>query len=156
MEKRAKEMAERAGFEPAVEFDPYDGLANRSFRPLRHLSALISTLYSKICFLQPKKCIFSEKNLIFLPLGGSAKTRDQPFCVLRKSKTGNFSVVTLQAATLKFSVLVFFAIHQKFSTGCFGTAARISFDSHKWADFRFPACKRPILKYISNSKTKRS
>ena len=32
-------MAERAGFEPAVEFDPYDGLANRSFRPLRHLSA---------------------------------------------------------------------------------------------------------------------
>ena len=32
-------MAERGGFEPPVEFDPYDGLANRSFRPLRHLSA---------------------------------------------------------------------------------------------------------------------
>jgi hypothetical protein len=29
---------ERAGFEPAVRFNPYDGLANRSFRPLRHLS----------------------------------------------------------------------------------------------------------------------
>ena len=36
----AQKMAERAGFEPAVGFDPYDGLANRSFRPLRHLSAL--------------------------------------------------------------------------------------------------------------------
>ena len=32
-------MAERAGFEPAVRCYPYDGLANRSFRPLRHLSA---------------------------------------------------------------------------------------------------------------------
>ena len=31
-------MAERAGFEPAVRFETYDGLANRSFRPLRHLS----------------------------------------------------------------------------------------------------------------------
>ncbi len=34
-------MAERAGFEPAVGFDPYDGLANRSFRPLRHLSGTV-------------------------------------------------------------------------------------------------------------------
>ena len=32
-------MAERAGFEPAVRCYSYDGLANRSFRPLRHLSA---------------------------------------------------------------------------------------------------------------------
>lgn len=31
-------MAERAGFEPAVRFDAYDGLANRCFRPLSHLS----------------------------------------------------------------------------------------------------------------------
>ena len=38
-DKKAKKMAERGGFEPPVEFDPYDGLANRSFRPLRHLSA---------------------------------------------------------------------------------------------------------------------
>ena len=30
--------AEREGFEPSVQFNPYDGLANRSFRPLRHLS----------------------------------------------------------------------------------------------------------------------
>ncbi len=33
-------MAERGGFEPPVEvFSPYDGLANRCFRPLSHLSA---------------------------------------------------------------------------------------------------------------------
>src|SRR5687767_2507686 len=30
--------AERTGFEPAVGFDPYTGLANRRFRPLSHLS----------------------------------------------------------------------------------------------------------------------
>ena len=47
-------MAERAGFEPAVEFDPYDGLANRSFRPLRHLSASVhNMLYTILRF--PKK-----------------------------------------------------------------------------------------------------
>gem|GEM_PF-6840024 len=28
----------REGFEPSVQFNPYDGLANRSFRPLRHLT----------------------------------------------------------------------------------------------------------------------
>jgi hypothetical protein len=32
--------AERGGFEPPVQFDPYDSLANCSFRPLRHLSVL--------------------------------------------------------------------------------------------------------------------
>jgi hypothetical protein len=31
-------MAERGGFEPPVEVSPYDGLANRCFRPLSHLS----------------------------------------------------------------------------------------------------------------------
>jgi hypothetical protein len=30
--------AERARFELAVEFNPYDGLANRWFQPLTHLS----------------------------------------------------------------------------------------------------------------------
>ena len=30
--------AERVGFEPTVQCNPYDDLANRSFRPLRHLS----------------------------------------------------------------------------------------------------------------------
>ena len=30
--------AVREGFEPSVQFNPYDGLANRSFRPLRHLT----------------------------------------------------------------------------------------------------------------------
>ena len=55
--------------------------------------------------------------------GGSAKSRNRSFCVLRKTKTGNFSVVTLRVATLKIPGLVFFVIHQKFSTGTFGTAA---------------------------------
>ena len=32
--------AEREGFEPSIQFNPYDGLANRSFRPLRHLSII--------------------------------------------------------------------------------------------------------------------
>src|SRR5688572_23663614 len=31
-------FAERVGFEPTVQCNPYDDLANRSFRPLRHLS----------------------------------------------------------------------------------------------------------------------
>ncbi len=31
-------VAERVGVEPTVQFNPYDDLANRSFRPLRHLS----------------------------------------------------------------------------------------------------------------------
>ena len=33
-------FAERVGFEPTVQFNPYDDLANRSFRPLRHLSEI--------------------------------------------------------------------------------------------------------------------
>ena len=49
------------------------------------------------------------------------------FCVLRKSKTGNFSVVTLRVATLKIPGLVFFVSHQKYSTGTFGTAASMLF-----------------------------
>jgi hypothetical protein len=31
-------VAERGGFEPPVPFDKYDGLANRWFQPLTHLS----------------------------------------------------------------------------------------------------------------------
>ena len=64
--EEAKKMAERAGFEPAVEFDPYDGLANRSFRPLRHLSAEKPYHYTPyIRFLQPKKTFFCEFSLFF-------------------------------------------------------------------------------------------
>jgi hypothetical protein len=32
-------LAERAGFEPATELSPCDGLANRCLRPLGHLSS---------------------------------------------------------------------------------------------------------------------
>ena len=35
-----KKLAERGGFEPPVQCYPYNGLANRHFRPLSHLSAL--------------------------------------------------------------------------------------------------------------------
>ncbi len=34
-----RNMAESGGFEPPVRFDPYDGLANRWFKPLTQLSA---------------------------------------------------------------------------------------------------------------------
>ena len=34
----AGKLAEREGFEPSVRFNPYNGLANRRFRPLSHLS----------------------------------------------------------------------------------------------------------------------
>ena len=58
-------MAERGGFEPPVEFDPYDGLANRSFRPLRHLSADIPSLYSIIHVFATGKMFFFGKNPAF-------------------------------------------------------------------------------------------
>ena len=35
---RSWKLAERGGFEPPVQFYPYNGLANRRFRPLSHLS----------------------------------------------------------------------------------------------------------------------
>ena len=50
-----------------------------------------------------------------------AKSHDHSFEVLQKYKIGNFSVVTLRAATLKIPDLVFFAIHPKFLIGTFGS-----------------------------------
>ena len=41
--------AERAGFEPAVQFDPYAALAKRCFRPLSHLSEACFSVVS-CCF----------------------------------------------------------------------------------------------------------
>jgi hypothetical protein len=35
-------LAETGGFEPPVRFAPYDGLANRWFQPLTHVSALVA------------------------------------------------------------------------------------------------------------------
>jgi hypothetical protein len=49
-ERRTRLKTERAGFEPAVGFNPYDGLANRSYRPLRHLSTRLT-----IADLPPKR-----------------------------------------------------------------------------------------------------
>jgi hypothetical protein len=40
LQKAAEKLAERGGFEPPVKVSPYDGLANRWFQPLTHLSGL--------------------------------------------------------------------------------------------------------------------
>ena len=51
--------AERGGFEPPVQNDPYDGLANRWFQPLTHLSKACCRInyYSKFSiFLCQKSC----------------------------------------------------------------------------------------------------
>ena len=45
----------------------------------------------------------------------TAKSHDHSFEVLQKSKIGNFSVVTLRAATLKIPDLVFFCNPSKIS-----------------------------------------
>ena len=59
-------------------------------------------------------------------LDATAKSHDHSFEVLRKSKIGNFSVVTLRVATLKIPDLVFFAIHPKFLIGTFGSRITLS------------------------------
>ena len=43
-------------------------------------------------------------------LGGSAKSRNRSFCVLRKTKTGNFSVVTLRLETGNLKKFFFFLL----------------------------------------------
>jgi hypothetical protein len=45
-------LAEREGFEPSVQVSPYDGLANRWFKPLTHLSKVdrITTLIGGYCW----------------------------------------------------------------------------------------------------------
>ena len=76
-------MAERGGFEPPVEFDPYDGLANRSFRPLRHLSASVHDVPNNILSFQTKSRQKAKKK---------AKMDGAPFpCLITGSRTG-FSV----------------------------------------------------------------
>ena len=37
-----RHLAERGGFEPPVQCYPYNGLANRRFRPLSHLSVIVN------------------------------------------------------------------------------------------------------------------
>ena len=39
--------AERGGFEPPVQFNPYDSLANYWFQPLTHLSSVALAPYLK-------------------------------------------------------------------------------------------------------------
>ena len=61
-------MAERAGFEPAVEFNPYDDLANRCFRPLSHLSGaekLSNYPRNKVQGEFVLKCALTESSLSY-------------------------------------------------------------------------------------------
>ena len=67
-------MAERGGFEPPVEFDPYDGLANRSFRPLRHLSATVQNVSYTILRFRVKSRLILKKNQNWGRRGGGAST----------------------------------------------------------------------------------
>ena len=46
-------FAERVGFEPTVQCNPYDDLANRSFRPLRHLSKQAKIMGAKNTDIRP-------------------------------------------------------------------------------------------------------
>jgi hypothetical protein len=47
--------AERVGVEPTVQCYPYDDLANRSFRPLRHLSKILSPALQAFIYLRAAK-----------------------------------------------------------------------------------------------------
>src|SRR5688572_7088650 len=49
--------AERGGFEPPVQNDPYDSLANYWFKPLTHLSSVFSL---KSPFLPEKECKYKR------------------------------------------------------------------------------------------------
>ena len=49
-------MAVRQGFEPWVPISRYDGLANRSFRPLRHLTKPFATCLFKQCIIFYQWC----------------------------------------------------------------------------------------------------
>ena len=66
-------MAERGGFEPPVEFDPYDGLANRSFRPLRHLSASVHNMFYTILRFPEKIKAETQKKAKMKGYGRSQK-----------------------------------------------------------------------------------
>ena len=54
VEKNLNFFAVRAGFEPAVQNNPYDSLANCSFRPLRHLTRSSTACWT--FFLKRKGC----------------------------------------------------------------------------------------------------
>ena len=58
-------MAERGGFEPPVRYDPYDGLANRCFRPLSHLSAIIGYERNIITLFEITSSSFEKNELFF-------------------------------------------------------------------------------------------
>jgi hypothetical protein len=58
-------VAVREGFEPSVQFNPYDGLANRSFRPLRHLTLFFGMAKIGVLIQLPNSiCIFFFRKII--------------------------------------------------------------------------------------------
>ena len=68
--------AERVGFEPTVQFNPYDDLANRSFRPLRHLSNLYTYQFTFIRFRKPILSSANRRNLSNTLYSGGGKNKD--------------------------------------------------------------------------------
>ena len=71
----------------------------------------------------------------------TAKSHDHSFEVLQKSKIGNFSVVTLRAATLKIPDLVFFCNPSKISDRDFWQSrpsAHLLLKKQKSEKFAFP------------------
>ncbi len=59
-------MAEKGGFEPPVEYNPYVGLANRCLQPLGHLSILISHILRIKDYKNTKNLINNNKINYFL------------------------------------------------------------------------------------------
>ena len=60
-------MAEREGFEPSEEFNPFAGLANLWFKPLTHLSMLLP---QRFFFIYSTKIltILSISNYLYITL----------------------------------------------------------------------------------------
>lgn len=64
LRQQGLKLAVREGFEPSVQFNPYDGLANRSFRPLRHLTYFIEGVakIGKVLYSPKAFSIFYKKD----------------------------------------------------------------------------------------------
>ncbi len=64
------EAAEREGFEPSIPVSQYDGLANRWFQPLTHLSGVAIWLISKLQYGGEKNN--NQRNFRLQPGPGAA------------------------------------------------------------------------------------
>ena len=79
-----------------------------------------------------------------------AKSHDHSFEVLQKSKIGNFSVVTLRAATLKIPDLVFFDATAKSHDHSFEVLQKSKIGNFSVVTLRAAALKIPDLVFFTN------